>query len=393
MSAFREIAAVSGMSLRSVPRRLGSSLVIVTGIAGVVLVLLSFLAMSGALQRTIAGSGRADRALVLRKGADSEVGSSLSRDSVASIENAAGIRKTADGKPMVSAETLTSVALPKKKDGVTAELTVRGVTPMATLLRPELKVIAGRAVSPGLRELMVGRAAQAEFQGLDLGSRVAIRDGVWTVVGIYATGGDARESELVADAETLLSAYQSSIFNSATVQLDSAASFDRFKEALANDPTLTVTASRETDYYQRQSKRMSLLLSFIAYVVGGIMAIGAMFGAVSTMYTAVSARTVEIATLRAIGFGAAGVVVSVLIEALLFATTGALAGALLAWTILNGRNISTLQGGGQVVAQLHVSPALFVTAIIWACVIGLIGGLLPAIRAAQVPVATALRAT
>lgn len=393
MSAIREIAAVSSMGLRSIPRRLGSSLVIVTGIAGVVLVLLSFLAMAGGLSRTLASSGRNDRAIVLRRGADSEGASSLTREATQTIEAAAGIRRTAAGKPIASPEVLAIAGLPKKSDGSSAEVTVRGVTPMGFTLRPELALTAGRMVRPGLRELVVGRGAQSEFRGLELGQRVPIRDTQWTVVGVYKSGGDARESELVADAESLLSVQQSSVFHSVTVQLEGGESFDAFKDALTTNPALTVSVVREQEYYARQSRRLSVVLSFVAYLVGGIMAIGAMFGALSTMYSAVSTRTVEIGTLRAIGFGAAAVVASVLIEALLLAAAGAMGGAGLAWLAFSGRNITTLLGNGQIVAQLQVSGGLFALAIVWACAIGLAGGLFPAVRAARMPVAEALRSS
>jgi putative ABC transport system permease protein len=221
---------------------------------------------------------------------------------------------------------------------------------------------------------------------------VAIRDSDWTVVGVFESNGDARESELIGDAESILSVYQSSIVNSVTVQLQSPASFSDFKDALTTDPTLTVSVQREEEYYARQSRRLGVMLTIVAYIVGGIMAIGAIFGGLATMYAAVSTRTVEIATLRAIGYGPAGVVVSVVLESLLLASLGALGGSALAWLALSGRTISTLIGSGQIVAQLQVNARLFAMAIAWAGGIGLVGGLFPAIRAARQPVATALRA-
>jgi len=245
----------------------------------------------------------------------------------------------------------------------------------------------------GLRELIVGRGAEAQFKGLDVGSHIALRGSDWTIVGAFTSHGDSHESELLADAETVLSAYRRNLFQSVVVLLDSRDSFDTFKSALTTNPQLSVAVMRERDYYALQSQRMSTLLAFVAYVVGGIMAVGALFGALNTMYSAVSVRSREIATLRAIGFGAAAVVLSVLIEAMLLSVMGALIGAGLAWLFFNGNVVSTLGSNfTQVVFRLAVTPALVVLGVLWACAIGLIGGLFPAIRAARLPVATALRA-
>jgi putative ABC transport system permease protein len=392
MNGIKQIVAVSGMNLRSVRHRLGASLVIVVGIAGVVVVLLSFLAMAGGLTRTIETAGRRDRAIVLRRGSDSESGSSLSRDTVSRIETAPGIARTPSGNVIASPEFLAVVSLPKRNDRSEVEVSIRGVSPMAFVLRPEIKILQGRMMRPGTQELVAGRGARLEFNGLELGDHVSIRGSDWTVVGSFASNGDARESELLADVDTLMSAYQSSYLNSMTLLLDSPQSFEMFKDSLTTDPTMSVDVRSEQDYYRQQSRRLGTLLSIVAYVVGGIMAIGAMFGALSTMYSAVSARTVEIATLRAIGFGSGSVITSVMIEALLLAWAGALVGAVAAWALFNGHVISTFQTSGQVVAQLRIGPNLFIVAILWACVIGAAGGLLPAIRAARLPVASALRA-
>ena len=261
------------------------------------------------------------------------------------------------------------------------------------LLRPELKIIEGRAFAPAVRELIVGKSAAKQFRGLTLGSKLSFRESDWTVVGIYDTAGDAHESELMADSETVMSAFRRLGFQSITVLLDSAASFDTFKDSLTTNPTLTVDVKREPEYYAEQSKQLTKLLNFLAYFVGGIMAVGAMFGALNTMYSAVSARSLEIATLRAIGFGALPVVVSVFVEALLLSLLGGVIGAALAWIFFNGNTVNTLGANfSQVVFRLTVSPALLVAGIVLACVIGIAGGLFPAIRAARLPVATALRA-
>ncbi len=247
----------------------------------------------------------------------------------------------------------------------------------------------------GLREVIAGRGAQDRYRGLAIGDKVRFGETEWTVVGAFDSEGGAHDSELLADSETVLSAYQRTTFNSVTLKLDGAQGLDRLQSAIGQDPTLSVTAARETAYYEQQSQQFARFLSIIARFIGAIMAVGAIFAALNTMYSAVSSRAVEIATLRAIGFSSLPVVISVIAEALALALVGALIGASAAWLLFNGNTVSTLGGGGglsQVVFHLHIGAALIGLGIIWACVVGLIGGLLPAIRAARVPVATALRA-
>jgi putative ABC transport system permease protein len=330
---------------------------------------------------------------VLRGGSDSELASTLSREATLTVMDAPGIRKDAAGKPIASAEAVVIVDLPKKSNDSGANVTIRGVGAEGMMLRPEIHLVAGRMFQRGLRELVVGRGAQGQFKGLDVGSHIALRGSDWTIVGAFESNGDSHESELLADVETVLSAYRRNLYQSVVALLDSTDSFTAFKSALTTNPQLSVDVMREREYYAKQSERMAAVLSFVAYFVGGIMAIGALFGALNTMYSAVSARSLEIATLRAIGFGATAVVLSVLIEALLLACIGAIIGAGLAWVFFNGNVVSTLGSNfTQVVFRLAVSPALMALGIIWACVIGLVGGLFPAIRAARQPIATALRA-
>lgn len=394
MKLFKQIGAVTTMSLRSLPQRVGTSLVIVIGIAGVVAVLVSVLAMSTGMIKTMERSGRDDRAIVMRNGSAAETGSVLPRDAARLVVDAPGIKLDTDGKPIVSAEALRVISLFKKEDGTEVNVAVRGVGKKVAAVRPELKIIAGRMFEPAVNELIVGRAAHAQFKGLDIGDRVKLRNANWTVVGVFTTGGDAHESALWVDAETLLSIDQRSSFQSMTVLLESPGAYARFKDALSSNPSLAVEVSREREYYRRQSETISKVISVIAYVVGGIMAIGAIFSALNTMYSAVSARLREIATLRAIGFGSTAMVMSVLAEALLLALIGGVIGAVLAWMFFNGHTVSTSAAGpfGHLVFDLSVSPALMVIGIVWACTIGLIGGLFPAVRAARLPVASALRA-
>jgi putative ABC transport system permease protein len=392
MSLFRQIGAVVAMNVRSIPARLGTSSVVVIGIAGVVGVIVSVFAMTQGLTRALADTGRPDRAIVLRGGSNNEVASTLSIDAVATIRDAPGIARTPEGKPAATAEMLASVVLPRKEDETTAPVMVRGVDPESSVVRPEIVLVEGRIFRPGLREMIVGRGAQAEFEGLEIGDRVALRDGQWTVVGVFESGGDAHESRLLADAATLMSAYQRPVVNSMTVLLESEAAFDDFKAALTADPTLSVAVERELDYYVRQSDQAGNFFNMVARVVGGIMALGALFGALNTMYSAVSARAVEIATLRAIGFGAGGVVISVLVESLVLALVGALIGAAVAWALFSGNVVSMGNTIGSMVFEMRVTPALLGVGIAWACTVGFLGGLFPAVRAARLPVATALRA-
>jgi putative ABC transport system permease protein len=290
---------------------------------------------------------------------------------------------------------LTSVPVTRRDNSAPGSASFRGVSAQAFALRPQIKLVEGRMFESGLRELIVGRAAQNRFAGLDVGDTVTFGTDTWNVVGAFTSNGDAFESELITDATTLMSAYYRIAPNSVTVRLQSPQTFETFKAALTTNPALTVDVKRESEYYQQQSRMFARFLSVVANIVATVMGIGAVFAALNTMYSSVSARTTEIATLRALGFGSIAVVASVLVEALLLALVGALLGASIAWLSFNGNTVSTLSGGSgmsQVVFHLRIGWELVSAGIVWACVIGLIGGFLPAIRAARVPVATALRA-
>jgi putative ABC transport system permease protein len=247
---------------------------------------------------------------------------------------------------------------------------------------------------PAVHELVVGKKLPSQFPGLKVGQRVKFASSEWEVVGIFESGGDSHESEVLGDSETVMSGVQRQAYQAVTVSLESAGAFDRFKTSLTTNPSLSVDVKRESEYFKEQSGPLSRVLSIIAYVVGGIMAVGALFGALNTMYSAVSQRTREIATLRALGFGPTAVVISVFVEAVLLALLGALIGSAIAWAFFDGNVVSTSGGGiSQMMFALTVTPGLIVLGIVWACAIGLLGGLFPAIRAARLPVATALRAT
>jgi putative ABC transport system permease protein len=391
MSMFRQIASVTAMNLRSMPQRVASSSVVVVGIAGVVAVIMSVSALTRSMSDAVLATGSPDRAIVLRAGATGEFSSTLLVDAVATIKDAPGIARAAGGLA-ASAEFVTGVNLLRKENGARAGLTVRGVDPAAVAVRPEVSIVDGRAFTPGLREILVGRGALEEFRGVAIGDEVALRDSRWTVVGVFESDGDANESSLMADAATLLSAYQRTAVNSVTVRLESETAFDEFKTALTTNPTLSVSVDRESDYYARESAEAGDVFRIVGAAVAVFMGLGAIFAALNTMYSAVSARAREIATLRAIGFGAGSVVVSVLAESLVLSLIGASIGAAISWLMFNGNTVTLGDSLDTLVFKMQVTPALLGVGVLLAVGVGLVGGLFPALRAARLPVATALRA-
>jgi putative ABC transport system permease protein len=392
MALFREVRAVTGMGLRSIPQRLTSSSVVVIGIAGVVGVLVSVLGMAMSFSEHVTSTGRADRALVLRTGSGVEVSSILEPNEALIIMDKPGVARDAEGKALATRDMIRGINLVRKVDGAPASLTIRGTTLQTFAMRPEIELVAGRMFEPGLRELIVGKSALDEFVGLSVGDTVTLQNSQWTVVGAFVSG-DAFESSLLADVDVVLAEYERPGPSSVTVLLESDGAYEMFVDAVTTDPTLRVDVIRERDYYSQQSEQMRGILDAIIYFVGGIMAVGAIFAALNTMYSAVSARGVEIATLRAIGFGSTGVVVSVLSEALLLALLGALLGASVAWLFFGGNRIAMEGGLGAAVFELNITPALLVIGVGTACAVGILGGLLPAVRAAARPVAVALRSS
>ncbi|MBX3693757.1 MAG: ABC transporter permease [Steroidobacteraceae bacterium] len=387
----RQAAAITRVGIATLPQRLGASSVIVIGIAGVVGVLVALLALAGGLQQTLRGTGNDDTAIVVRGGASAELDSGLSRESATLIAQAPGIARDAGGQPLVSAEVVVVTNVPKKSSGTDANVEIRGVGLQSWAVRPNVRIVDGRRFEPGLRELLVGQGARQQFAGLEPGSTINLNAQQWQIVGVFASG-DAHESELIGDAETVATTYRRNGFQSVTVRLDSRGAFDTFKAALASDPRLKVDARTTRDYYTAQSAALSKVIRIVGIVIATIMAIGAVFGALNTMYAAVNARAREVATLRAIGFGAAPVLVSVVLEAMLLALLGGALGASVAWLLFHDYAVSTLGANfSQVVFRFDVSPALLGTGVRWALAIGLIGGLLPAVRAAQLPVTAALR--
>jgi putative ABC transport system permease protein len=386
-----QILEITKMGLTTIPQRLGSSLVIVVGIAGVVGVLIALLAMAEGFQSVLAKAGRIDEAIVMRKGANAELNSGLSREDAVLITQAPGILKNAANQPLASAEVVVVANLKKKSTNTDANVEIRGVGPRVWELRPNTQLLDGRHFELGKRELVVGKSAQTEFAGVNTGATLQLGQQEWRVVGTFVTD-DAHESELWGDAEVVQGAYNRNGYQSVTLKLTDANAFDTVKAALSTDPRLSVDVQRTRDYYATQSEDLTRLIRILGVAIASIMAIGAVFGALNTMYTAVATRAREIATLRAIGFAGLPVVIAIMLEAALLAFVGGLIGVAVAWIIFDKYTVSTLGANfSQVVFAFKVSPQLIVSGLTWALLIGLIGGLIPAVHAARLPVTTALR--
>jgi len=393
-NTLNQIIAVTALNLRSIPSRLGTSMVIVIGIAGVVGVLIALLSMGAGFEATLGGTGTPARTIVLRGGSTDELGSVITREQAQVVADAPGVARNAEGKAFTLPELylLTDVAKPDSDSP--NNVVVRGTYADVSGVRPEFRIVAGRMFQPGVREVVVGAGAAAQFETLKLGGTVDVRDGPWTIVGLFETDGDVHESELWVDVEALQTASRRQAYNSITVQLENAEAFQGFKDALTTDPRLVVSVQREPDYYASRSEQLHLLIRILGYTVAVIMGIGAVFGALNVMYAAVATRTVEIATLRALGFGGLPVVVSVMIEALVLSFAGGCVGALGAYLFFNGHTVNTLnfQTFSQVAFDFRVTPDLIKKGLMWALSMGLLGGLFPAVRAARLPIIDALRA-
>ncbi|URX64334.1 ABC transporter permease [Luteibacter anthropi] len=389
----RQTWQVTSVGLATITQRLGSSSVVVVGIAGVVGVLVAMLAMGEGFSETLRATGNDRTAIVLRGGSQAELNSVLDRDSANVVMQAPGVKKSAQGRPIASSELVVVANLPRKGDpSADANVPIRGVGDDVWPLREQVKIVEGRKFQPGMRELIVGKGAKAQFEGLDVGRSIRLAGQTWAIVGTFESH-DALESELWGDTQSVASAYRrGSSVQSVTVLLDSPSAFDAFKANLMADPRLKVDVSTTQDYFSKQSEGLTKVLRAVGIVVGIIMAIGAVFGALNTMFAAIQARAREIATLRAIGFRGVPVVVSVMLETMLLALLGGVIGAGIVWIIFNGYSASTLGANfSQVVFRFHVSAALLWTGVKWALAIGFIGGLFPAVRAARLPVTTALR--
>ena len=393
MQLLTQILSIAAFNLRSIPARWGSAVSAAVGIAGVVAVLTGVLAIAAGFRKAMTVSGSPDAAIVLRTGADSEMTSGLNRDEARLIAEAPGVVRTAEG-PAASAELFVIIDLPKLSTGTSANVPLRGVGPSAFTVRGNIELVQGRRFDLGKNELIVGSGAARAFTGLDVGSHIKIGQNTWDIVGIFTAGGGIAESEIWTDAAVLQPAYnRPEGFQSVYVRLESEAAFTGFKDALTSNPQLKIKTAKLSDHYAEQSSLTSGFITGIGVFIAVMMAFGALFGALNTMYSAVSARTREIATLRALGFGAAPVIVSVLVESLALALLGGVIGAGLAWVAFDGYKAATMnfQTFSQVTFAFAVTPLLLGQAILTATVLGLMGGLFPAIRAARMPIASALR--
>jgi putative ABC transport system permease protein len=389
MSLFSQVAAATAMNIKGLPKRAGASLVTVIGVATTVAVMISLLAIGAGIVKTANRNITEDRVIVMPSGAQSEFTGSMSREAADLIAGAPGVKHDASGKPIASPGVMVIVEVEDKKTGDPVNVPIRGMTPMGLVIDPKMQVTEGRMFRPAVHELIVGQAAKRQFKHLNVGDHIALRGSDWTVVGAFDAKGGMEDNLIVGDADTVMAAFDRNGYQSVLVQLDSPAAFNRFKDALTADPRLDVEAKRYKAYIQGQMKQLTTILNFVGYFVGVVMAIGAIISALNTMYSAVDARVREIATLRAIGFGGTAVVVSVMVESLVLAIPGALLGAGLAWLVFNGHSVHTLN----LTFPLAVTWPLVVTGIVFSLVIGLIGGFAPAMRAAGLPVAAALRAT
>jgi len=385
--------AVARVGIASLPERVGTALVAVLGFAGVVLVLTGMLSISAGFTSVVSRNGSADVAVVMRGGSTSEISSGFGVDAVRVVAQAPGVRQSG-GAPEVSAEVLVVVDVAKRSTGKDSNLPFRGVGDQAYRLHPKVRVIDGRMYEPGRGEVIVGRQAVSEFAGLEIGAQRRWQGFTWTVVGVFEAGGGLEESELWTDDRTLQTAFERGAYwQSAYARLESAEAFTAFKDSLTKNPQLNVTVQRQDEYLKGQTEALAIFISVAGYAIALLMGLGAIFGAVNSMYSAVVARSLEIATLRALGFGRFAVLVSVLFEAMALGVIGGLLGGAAAWVMFNGYQASTLNfmSFSQVAFEFAVTPTLLTTGVVYALLLGLFAGLPPAIRAARLPIATALR--
>jgi putative ABC transport system permease protein len=394
MRGLTQTLAVIALNFRTIPARLSSSMVAIVGIAGVVIVFVSVLSIAAGFSSAMRSAGSSSRAIVLRSGADSEMTSGLGGSEVDIIKQAPGIRR--DGQTVLaSAELYVILDLPKRSSpDLPANVPMRGIEPQTMKVRDEVSIVQGRMLQFGTNEIVVGRAAAGQFLGLDLGADLRSGQNLWKIVGIFEADGGLPESEIWIDARTLQGAYRrGNSYQSVLARLDSADSFTMFTDWLTSNPQVNVMVRRENEYYASQSTQVTSLIQTLGFGIAVLMGIGAVFGAILTMYTAVATRAREIATLRALGFNAASVVFSVLSESMVLGAIGGVLGGLAAYVGFNGYQASTInwQTFSQVAFAFRVTPQLLVMGIVYALAMGLVGGLFPAIKAARLPISQALR--
>jgi len=393
MPFLTQIFAVSWLNLRTIPQRLGSSAVAVVGIAGVVIVFVAVLSMAQGFYAAMSSAGASDRALVMRGGATDEMTSGFGGPETDIIKQAPGLRHEGN-RALAAAELFVLVDLPKKSTGTPANVPMRGIDTTTLDVRHEAKIVEGRMLRFGTNEVVAGRAAMRQFAGLSVGGEIRAGQTTWVVVGAFESGGSVSETELWCDARFLQGAYRrGNSYQSVRARLESPQSYAQFKDWLTSNPQLNVSVQPEVEYYQTQSITLTRLIRSVGFGIAALMGVGAVFGAILTMYTAVSTRTREIATLRALGFNTSSVLISVLAEAFGLAALGGALGGLVAYLAFNGYQTSTInfQTFSQVAFAFAVTPWLLAQGLGYALIMGLIGGLLPAVRAARLPIASALR--
>ena len=385
--------AVTGVSLRTIPQRLGSTGVAIVGFAGVVIVFVSVLSIAAGFTAAMRGSGSPTRAIVMRTGADSEMTSGIAGPEADIIKQAPGMRR--DGQvALASSELYVIIDVPKKSTNTGANVPMRGIEPATLKVRDDVSLVEGRMFEFGTNEVIVGRGANGQFAGLDVGSEIRSGQNSWKVVGMFEANGGVAETEVWCDSRVLQGAYRrGNSYQTVLARLDSSDSFNSFRDWLTSNPQLNVQVRRETEYYAQQSVALNRLINGVGFAIAILMGIGAVFGAILTMYTSVSTRSREIATLRALGFNATSVVVSVLVEAVTLGAIGGAIGGLAAYLAFNGYQTSTMnfQTFSQVAFAFRVTPQLLVTGLVYSLVMGFFGGLFPAVRAARLPIPSALR--
>ena len=393
MNFLKQTVAVTMLNLRTIPQRMGSSGVAIVGIAGVVIVLVSVLSIAQGFAAAMAASGSPVRALVMRSGADSEMTSGLGGPEVDIIKQAPGLRRDRQA-PLASAEMYVIIDIPKISTNTAANVPMRGIEPAGTAVRSEFSIAEGRMFTFGTNEVIAGRGAHVNFKGLHVGDTITSGQNTWQVVGLFETGGSVAETEIWCDVRVLQGVYRrGNSYQSILARLDSSESFNTFRDWLTANPQVNVQVRRETEYYAQQSRALTSLIRTVGFGIAALMGIGAVFGAILTMYTAVSTRAREIATLRALGFDTTSVVVSVLAESLALAAIGGAIGGVLAYVAFNGYQTSTMNFStfSQVAFAFQVTPQLLGMGLFYALAMGLIGGLFPALRAARLPIPSALR--
>lgn len=383
---FDQIIAITAMNLQNIAARRGTSSVVVVGIAGVVAVLVGLLAMAAGFSAALTTTAEPDRGVVLGHGSRNEMNSWLTNEEFNIVSQLEGVRVASD-------ELYVVVDLTQKSTGEQAYVVGRGVTSAAFTVRPELRVTGGRIPEPGRSELLVGKTAAQEFAGLDVGDEIVLRDGSWTVVGHFETGGTSNESEIWMDLPLAQSAFRRDVASTARLLLTDENAVADVRAQIERDPRLNLSLVSEEDFYAAQSETRTGLIETFTYFIAGIMAVGAVVAALNSMYVAVGSRTVEIATLRALGFGRLPIVASVVFEALFLSLVGGALGAAVVYFAVDGYTTSTLNSASnsQVVFGFAVTPNLLAAGIVWALVLGFLGGLLPAVHAARLPITTALR--